>query len=137
MMPGPDAVRRHLSLDPEPSSVREARSFVREALDGVAEEDRDTAVLLASELVTNAILHARTTVQLVVVVDDGQALVCVGDHDEDSDVVVSHGHSADRPGGRGLALVEGFSDRWGAEAHDDGKTVWFTLPVALASPRAG
>jgi anti-sigma regulatory factor (Ser/Thr protein kinase) len=137
MTPGPDARRAELVLDPEASSVREARSFVRGALGGVAEEDMETAVLLASELVTNAILHTGSAVQLAVVVDDGRLLVCVGDHAEDGDVVVSHGHSVDRPGGRGLALVEGLSDRWGTEAHDDGKTVWFTLPVALTTSRAG
>jgi anti-sigma regulatory factor (Ser/Thr protein kinase) len=134
MTPGPDAVVDYLSLDGVPSSVRRARRFVRDALRDVDREGRDTAVLLASELVTNAVLHAGTPVELGVVVDDDLALVCVADGSDDSAAIVAQGHGVDRYGGRGLALVDGLSDRWGTETHAGGKTVWFTLSVAELTP---
>ena len=137
MNPGPGAVAEHMSLAGVPASVRAARAFVRETLGDLDGASRDTAVLLASELVTNAVLHARTPVELAVVVDRDQALVCVADHEGGSDAVRSSGHSTDRPGGRGLALVDGLSDRWGAEPNADGKTVWFTLKAAAPATRAG
>src|SRR4051794_32679364 len=52
----------HVHLDPVPASVAIARSFVREALPDVPPELLDVVILLTSELVTNAILHARTPV---------------------------------------------------------------------------
>lgn len=130
MTPGPGAVAGHLSLAGVPESVRAARDFVRRTLGDLGDlgdDSLDTAVLLASELVTNAVLHARTPVELGVVIDDDHALVCVADGERDSAAVASPGHIVDRPGGRGLAIVDGLSDRWGAESHADGKTVWFTL----------
>jgi anti-sigma regulatory factor (Ser/Thr protein kinase) len=130
--PSPQALSRHIALDPVPPSVAVARSFLRQVLaeaDGDADR-RDSALLLASELVTNAILHARTAVQLGVVVDDGRVLVCVGDRLAGAGEITPRGHSQDRPGGRGLALVADLSDDWGTESYSGGKTVWFTMPVA-------
>jgi len=132
LVPGPGAVTEHLSLDPVPASVRTARKFVRDVLGSFDADVRDTAVLLSSELVTNAILHAHTPVQLGMVVDGEHLLVCVADR-LPGDVLAPHDHSRDRPGGRGLALVADLSDRWGTTSFTGGKTVWFTLPVALES----
>lgn len=136
MTPGPDAVTGYLTLDGVPSSVPRARSFVRDTLGDVDGEGLDTAVLLASELVTNAVLHAGTPVELAVVVDRDLALVCVADGEDDGTAVLSRRHGTDRHGGRGLAIVEGLSDRWGTETHAHGKTVWFTLSLAHLTTRA-
>lgn len=136
MNPGPDAVSGCLSLEGVPSSVRRAREFVRTTLGDVDGDERDTAVLLASELVTNAVLHAGTPVELGIVVDRDLALVCVADGEDDGSAVLTRRHGPDRHGGRGLALVEGLSDRWGTETYADGKTVWFTLSVAHLPARA-
>lgn len=135
--PGPEAVTRHITLDPVPASVGVARSFLREALADADADDQETAVLLASELVTNAILHARTPVQVGVVLDRGRALVCVADQLAGGGAVRSRGHSQDRPGGRGLALVDQLSEKWGTESYTGGKTVWFTIPVSERSLRVG
>jgi anti-sigma regulatory factor (Ser/Thr protein kinase) len=137
LAPGPDAVTRHLSLDPVPASVGVARDFVKETLADLEPQDVDTALLLVSELVTNAILHTHTPVQVGVVVDQGQALVCVADR-VPGQTLTPRSHSRDRPGGRGLALVAELSEDWGTTSYTGGKTVWFTLPVVTATTaRAG
>ena len=128
--PSPTARSRHVDLDPVPSSVGIARSFVRDMLVGLDEEDREIGLLLTSELVTNAILHARTRVQLGVLVDDAHALVCVADRMEEGPALVARSHSGDRPGGRGLALVADLAESWGTTTYTGGKTVWFVLLVA-------
>ena len=138
LVPGPSAVTEHLRLDPVPASVGVARRFVRDLLDGHAEADEDivdTLLLLASELVTNAILHAHTPVELGICVDGGRALVCVADRMPNTEPLTPRDHSRDRPGGRGLALVADLSDDWGTTAFTGGKTVWFTLPLTTTVDR--
>jgi anti-sigma regulatory factor (Ser/Thr protein kinase) len=129
--PLPTATERHADLDPVPSSVALARSFVREGLAGLDVDSRDVALLLTSELVTNAILHARTPVRLgVLLLDGGGALVCVADGVAGTPMLSARAHSHDRPGGRGLALVEDLADTWGTTTYRGGKTVWFVLQAA-------
>jgi anti-sigma regulatory factor (Ser/Thr protein kinase) len=135
LVPGPSAVTEHLKLDPVPASVGVARRFVRDLLDGVDEDSLDTVLLLASELVTNAILHAHTPVELGVCVDGGRALVCVADRMPGSEPLTPRDHSGDRPGGRGLALVADLSDDWGTTSFTGGKTVWFTMPLTTSVDR--
>jgi len=84
-----------------------------------------TLQVLVDELVTNAILHARTDATLVARVDDGHARVEVRDH---STLRPQPRHySGDSVTGRGLHLVEALSRRWGVEPTEDGKIVWFEL----------
>ncbi len=127
LAPSAVAVERQADLDPVPASVGLARSLVRESLVGFDGDARDVALLLTSELVTNAILHARTPVQLGVLVDGDRALVCVADRLPESPTLSARAHSHDRPGGRGLALVEDLADTWGTTTYRGGKTVWFVL----------
>jgi len=138
LVAGPSAVTEHLRLDPVPASVGVGRRFVRDLLDrhgDVDEDTRDTLLLLASELVTNAILHAHTPVEVGVCVDGGRALVCVADRMPGSEPLIPRDHSHDRPGGRGLALVADLSDDWGTTAFTGGKTVWFTMPLSTTADR--
>ena len=125
--PSPDATTRHVDLDPVPSSVGIARSFVRDSLTKFDEGRQDVAMLLTSELVTNAILHARTPVQLGVLVDVDRALVCVADRLPSSPELTPRPRSQDRPGGRGLALVADLAETWGTTSYAAGKTVWFVM----------
>jgi anti-sigma regulatory factor (Ser/Thr protein kinase) len=135
LVPGPSAVTEHLKLDPVPASVGVARRFVRDLLDGADEDTLDTVLLLASELVTNAILHAHTPVELGVCVDGDRALVCVADRMPGSEPLTPRDHSRDRPGGRGLALVADLSDDWGTTVFTGGKTVWFTMLMSTPADR--
>ena len=130
LAPSALALERQADLDPVPASVGLARSLVRESLAGFDGDARDVALLLTSELVTNAILHARTPVQLGVLVDGDRALVCVADRLPESPALSPRAHSHDRPGGRGLALVEELADTWGTTTYRGGKTVWFVLQTA-------
>ena len=130
LAPSALAIERQADLDPVPASVGVARSLVRDSLAGFDGDARDVALLLTSELVTNAILHARTPVQLGVLVDGGRALVCVADRLPESPALSPRAHSHDRPGGRGLALVEDLADTWGTTTYTGGKTVWFVLQTA-------
>jgi sigma-B regulation protein RsbU (phosphoserine phosphatase) len=130
LTPSSVVTERQADLDPVPASVSVARTLVRESLAGFDRDARDVALLLTSELVTNAILHARTPVQLGVLVDGGRALVCVADRLAESPTLSPSAHSHDRPGGRGLALVEDLADTWGTTTYTGGKTVWFVLQTA-------
>ena len=130
LAPSAVAVERQADLDPVPASVGLARSLVRDSLASFDNDAREIALLLTSELVTNAILHARTPVQLGVLVDGDRALVCVADRLPESPALSPRAHSHDRPGGRGLALVEDLADIWGTTTYTGGKIVWFVLQTA-------
>ena len=113
----------------DPHNVAEARDFVARHL-----RDHDLArlvgdaVLVVSELATNAVVHARTPFEVTLSGSDGTVEVAVtdglwtapplrGNHDVDT-------------GGRGLILVEGYSHAWGVRpTSDGGKSVWASLSL--------
>ncbi|GAB1331870.1 SpoIIE family protein phosphatase [Streptomyces sennicomposti] len=114
-----------------------ARRFVRSALRGVAPEVVDTAELLTSELVTNAVLHARTEVEVRVWSHEGQVRVRVGDSRPDRPLVPREARPYAATG-RGLAVVEELASSHGAHVGEGRKTVWFELwPKAPAPPTSG
>jgi anti-sigma regulatory factor (Ser/Thr protein kinase) len=115
-----------LDLDSNFDVVSEARAFVRSRLGAWDVGDRaDDAVLIASELVTNAILHARTPVQLRLIADGVSVRVEV--FDENSRLPVVSGVGPDATSGRGLAVVSCLAGAWGMELEADGKVVWAEL----------
>ncbi|WP_079084032.1 SpoIIE family protein phosphatase [Streptomyces longwoodensis] len=122
---------------PEARSVPLARRFVRSALRADAPEVVDTAELLTSELVTNAVLHARTDVEVRVWSHEGHVRVRVDDGRPDRPLVPRE----PRPyagAGRGLAVVEELASSHGAHPGEGHKTVWFELwPQAPAPPTSG
>ncbi|MFF7097972.1 SpoIIE family protein phosphatase [Streptomyces rubradiris] len=122
---------------PETRSAPLARRFVRSALRGVAPEVVDTAELLTSELVTNAVLHARTEVEVRIWSHEGRVRVRVSDGRPDRPLVPRR----PRPyagAGRGLAVVEELASSHGAHVAEDRKTVWFELwPKAPVPPTSG
>jgi len=87
--------------------------------------------LLSSELLSNAVLHGSPggAIGLLVRHGGGVIRVAVSDASAHSPVVLSADpHSL---GGRGMAIVEAMSSRWGIENHDGGgKTVWFELDLS-------
>ena len=92
--------------------------------------DQDTtevAVLLTTELVTNAIVHARTDFALRVTTSLDRLRVEVADSSQDPPRLVPIQGLDDH--GRGLHLVEALSASWGVDWRDDGKAVWFELAL--------
>lgn len=111
-------------------AVGTARSFVRahcHAL-GFAPDPCDTAVLLTSEVVTNAILHGRSGARVRVHAEPHRLVVEVAD--DNSRYPQLQAADPDALDGRGLTIVEMLAARWGM--HDDpfGKTVWFEVQAA-------
>ena len=89
----------------------------------------ETAELLTSELVTNAVIHGGSPTELCLSVSDGSVRVEVTDHCADHPVL--RRRSVEAIGGRGLVIVDDLADQWGVVSiPDDGKTVWFELRAA-------
>ena len=110
----------------DPGSARAARRFVRDALAGADEDVEDTVTLLVSELVTNAVVHGDSEVEVLVRLQPGTVRVEVTDS---SDVApVPRAAAEEDVSGRGLAMVESLARRWGVEpAAGGGKKVWFEV----------
>jgi anti-sigma regulatory factor (Ser/Thr protein kinase) len=114
-------------LQPTPPCVASAREAVHEALDRVGLEGiADDASLLTSELVTNGVRHAGTTLSLRADFDGRRLRVELEDRELRPPQPRTH---RDRePGGLGLAIIDVVASRWGYEWVDDrGKVVWFEL----------
>jgi anti-sigma regulatory factor (Ser/Thr protein kinase) len=113
-------------LPPHPASTRAARAFVAEHLrTWNLEPAIDDATLLVSELVTNAILHARTPIDLVV--RKVRTSVRIEVFDEGGGEARPLYPELDAAAGRGLGLVQAVAARWGVDDRDVGKTVWFEI----------
>lgn len=99
---------------------------MREILAGWdAEEFEESASLLVSELVTNAVLHARSPAELTMRLLDGE--LWVGVSDANAGPAVRKRYGPDAGTGRGLLLVERIATAWGTEPSGTGKLVWFQL----------
>ena len=107
-----------LDLEPLPTSVSRARRFVRSVLvESKLEQLIDVVVLLTSEVATNAVLHARTPFAVAVAVGSHEVLVDVLDGSPVPPRRQVRGPSAAT--GRGVALVDRLSDRWGPTPESD------------------
>jgi anti-sigma regulatory factor (Ser/Thr protein kinase) len=118
-----------LTLPPSAGSIRAARQHVSRTLeDGVPSGVVDDAVLLVSELATNAVVHART--RFTVIVGVGSECVRIEVHDGSPSRPVARNPEPLAPNGRGLQIVGNTADRWGTDALLSGKSVWFELDHA-------
>ena len=137
-MEGLDGLVATAAYQPEPTAAAAARRFVRDTLQtwvisGAATGGHglvDDAVLLTSELVTNAVVHAGTPVEVTCKLTDGGV-----------EVVVSDGHPArlvpeppenehipaERTSGRGLLLPAALASAWGVTYGQAAKAVWFRI----------
>lgn len=118
----------HLHLDPVPRLVADARRFVLQHAPELPPDTLDSLVLLTSELVTNAVLHARTAIELGITIADDCVLVTV--HDLDLARPEQDPYAV-REGGWGLGLVSALADVSSMDTDPGGgKTAWFRLPRA-------
>ncbi|MFJ2391160.1 ATP-binding protein [Streptomyces sp. NPDC087843] len=123
--------RFRFELAAHPASVAQARQLTRSRLAGWALSDDtcDTAVLVVSELVTNAILHSASR-RVVCELHDNDDLVRIAVRDEGC-APGEPRPSAQRPDeerGRGLPLVAAMCRAWGAQDTGPGLLVWADLP---------
>ena len=104
--------------------------MLRSVLDGLAAPERlETALVLVSELVTNAVRHGDEGVHLAVTVDPDVIVVEVDDAAPDEPRLRQAGTGD--TSGRGLVIVDALARRWGHRGRrGGGKTVWFELPLA-------
>jgi anti-sigma regulatory factor (Ser/Thr protein kinase) len=116
------------------SAVAQARRFVRETLIGWGAEDAiDDAVLLTSELATNAVIHARTPFEVVCRASGGSVQVEVVDGDTSRVLPApGKGDDPDRISGRGLLMPVMLAAEWGVSYAGTSKTVWFRLGTRAA-----
>lgn len=124
-------VYRRFACSPE--APRQARQFVQQAFLHRSQRGAiDDALLVVSELATNAVIHAATefTVRLV---PDGE-LVRIEVADTSPIVPAERRLPGVEPSGRGLGLVSTVSRRWGFESDEDGKTIWAEVPVDPWNP---
>ncbi|MCX4515293.1 SpoIIE family protein phosphatase [Streptomyces sp. NBC_01619] len=126
--------RAAASFDPVGRSVATARAFVRDTLQGWGHSDVvDDAVVLTSELVTNAVIHAGTAADVLCLRTEEGVRVEVADHYPEREIPIQGGSRAfahpDRENGRGLLLCAALATRWGVEYTPTHKHVWFQLDL--------
>ena len=117
-----------IDLPPTSASVTAARRLLRELLRvWEVPHDQEDACLLVTELVANVGDHVggEANLTLEVSMSDTWLRIAVVDGSSIRPVVEELTH--DRPRGRGMRMVEGIADSWGAEDHDGGKRVWFDM----------
>jgi anti-sigma regulatory factor (Ser/Thr protein kinase) len=129
---------RRICLPAGPAAAAEARSHVRAAINAWhVPVDPQVAVLLTSELVTNAVRHeAGGEATVLLVVTWAHDLMRVEIHDGSRSEPVLVDAPPDAESGRGLMLVASLSADWGFHKTAAGKAVYFTL-ASEAGPDEG
>ncbi|HEV2372640.1 MAG TPA: ATP-binding protein [Streptosporangiaceae bacterium] len=126
------------AYQPEPTAAAAARRFVRDTLQswvvaGAAADGHglvDDAVLLTSELVTNAVVHAGTSVRVTCKLSASAVEVVVSDSHPARlvpEMAVSRRAPAEHTSGRGLLLPAALASSWGVTYGRSAKAVWFRL----------
>jgi anti-sigma regulatory factor (Ser/Thr protein kinase) len=138
------AVLGSLTIPGRPEHVREARAFAARTLGELGAAARavsDTAVLLTSELVTNAVRHSRSraaggTIAVVILRVPGGVRVEITDDGSERSAPVVKGDTF-ASDGHGLFLVESMAEQWGWLRGVTGTTVWFRLRARNLSAAPG
>ncbi len=128
----PAVVSRRLA--PHPTAPRAARDLVsRTLLEWRLSQQIPDACLVVSELVTNAMIHAGTDIDLTVA--EHRRSVRIAVRDQSQDLPVEQQVRSDE-NGRGLGIVAELSSAWGVLPHaDGGKVVWAVLDAAARPER--
>ena len=102
-----------------------ARGFVRETLSEQTQEVVDAVELMACELATNCVQHAKTDFELAIHEDQDEIRVEVSDAGRGRPTLRSP--TSQESSGRGLRIVQALSNAWGVVPGEDGTRVWFTV----------
>ncbi|MGV3759968.1 MAG: ATP-binding protein [Actinomycetota bacterium] len=119
------AMRTTRTFGREVAEIPRSRHFVADALERAGAEATDGVLLVASELITNAVRHGVGEVELRIIVEPECIRLEVLDGGHATVVAPSENPAPSALGGRGLLLVQGVADRWGSSFETDGRTlVW-------------
>jgi anti-sigma regulatory factor (Ser/Thr protein kinase) len=112
-----------------PTAPQDVRSFVRSVLDGWGAHSRDgEAEIVASELATNAVRHARSP--FVITLTRGSETIRIAVRDTSFERPVHIVRDNCELGGRGVRLVAALAKEWGVVDEVDGKSVWADVAIA-------
>lgn len=122
-------VPERLELQPDLAAPALARQFVAERMNDYPGEVIEDALILTSEVVTNAIRHGAGRVALLLALDAALVQVDVHDDGPGGPPIEANRPPDEVPGGRGLIIVEAIATDWGVvpDPEGQGKTVWFEL----------
>jgi anti-sigma regulatory factor (Ser/Thr protein kinase) len=115
------------------ASPGQARQFCADELATILPDRPETediisdAVLITSELVTNAVRAGCVQLQLHVSLDETTLQIAV--HDDAAGVPTQRDAARDEPHGRGLAITAQIAERWGYNPTRTGKNVWAHMPL--------
>ena len=109
----------------------DARAYLRRRAKLLHPPMLDDALILTSELVTNAVRHGRPAVTLAVQLEPSALIVVVTDTGPELPPLVPRTPHPDSPTGRGLVIVDALATRWGVtpQPGSTGKAVWFALDL--------
>lgn len=96
----------------------------------------DDAVLVVSELVTNAVVHGKDESSLELEVVFGDAWLRISLTDGSAIRPMARDAASGDENGRGMAIVSALADRWDVEDHEGGKRIWFEIDLARLAPTA-
>jgi len=114
------------ALPPDLRSAGPARTFAAQAVRAWGNPElEDTVKLLVTELVTNAVRHADSSVEVKLALLP--EVIRVEVRDQDPALPTPRQAEATAESGRGLALIESLATTWGVTPIRDGKRVWFEL----------
>ena len=126
-------MRKTRRFPSEPESVGAARRFATDPLKGVSTDAIAAVELMVSELATNCVRHAGMAFDLTIAQEQGTIRVEVTDRAGGTPEMRSPG--PEDPTGRGLQIVNIFSEDWGVDpGPTGGKTVWFTVQAQASEP---
>ncbi|GAB3141303.1 hypothetical protein GCM10027290_13830 [Micromonospora sonneratiae] len=125
-----------MAVPAEPTAPGRVRRWLTAQLTAwqVAESVIGSAVLCASELTTNALLHAGTAARVEIDLSPERLLVSVADSGTRGIVARAHTDPLSSRG-RGLGLIEQLSDAWGTDPTVRGSTVWFEMLIPAGQRR--
>jgi anti-sigma regulatory factor (Ser/Thr protein kinase) len=126
---GSTALEFRWSFAPEPAASARARQRLTPILTawGLSSQQSHDALLVANELVANAVDHARTPLDLLVSFSGVSVLIEVRDGSVGEPRLQAFDRTA--PRGRGLQFVDALAHRWSWKAEAHGKVVWAEMAV--------
>lgn len=130
-----------ISVPGDPSAVALARDRVLRQVSGwntpLDCDQREAVKLVASELITNAVVHSGGPVTVGLYYEPGEGRLLLVVHDSSPEPPERKAAEADDEGGRGLALVDCFAARNGWQPTERGKQVWAEFEVPVHAPETG